>query len=310
MTLHTKYRPTTFEDVLGQDDAVNAIRTNLDTGQSQAFLLTGPAGTGKTTLARIIASHVGCDDMGISEINAATNTGVDAMRKVIESAAYRSFDASGRKCYIVDECHMLSKAAWNSMLKIIEEPPEHVFWVFCTTELTKVPKTIRTRCVEVELDALPARLIRGLVSRVAEAEGLDVSDEIVTLLGESAWGSPRQALVNLAKVSGADSVEAAERMLRQASGKKEVIDLARCIFGPEFTLANVQKILNDLDGSSPEGIRIVVFSYAVKVWLGSNAQKAGWAAHVMGQFSTECLDSNKIGDIALRCARLLHVKKN
>lgn len=308
MTLHTKYRPETFEEVLGQDIAVGSLKENLASGQSQAFLLTGPAGTGKTTLARIMAKNSGCDTMGINEIDAASNTGIDAMKRVTESAMYRSLDGTGKKCYIIDECHMLSKSAWNSLLKILEEPPKHVIWVLCTTEPYKVPKTVVSRCVSIELDLVSVKLLRDLVSWVAEAEGLDVSDEIIALLCDAAQGSPRNALTGLAKCSSAKTYAEAESLLRYHEGSKEAIDLARLIFKNTFSLTTVQPILKQLKDTPPESIRITVFNYAASVWIGSKGG-ANWAAHVLSIFEQPCIEYNRIGEIALRCARLLHIKK-
>ena len=148
--LATKYRPQTFEEVIGQPQAVASIKTVLKRQSSRSFILTGPSGTGKTTLGRIIATTVGAVKSAIVEVDAASNTGVDAMREILEMTQYRGFGGAGR-VFIIDECHMLSANAWNSMLKGIEEPPPGIYWVLCTTEPTKIPKTIKTRCVQYDL---------------------------------------------------------------------------------------------------------------------------------------------------------------
>lgn len=310
MTLHTKYRPATFEEVRGQSEAVEQIKRALETGTTRAFLLHGPAGTGKTTLARIIARTFGADDFGIDEIDAATNTGVEAMRKIASTAYMKSLGGSGKRVYIVDECHMLSKNAWNSLLKIIEEPPEHVVWVFCTTEPHKVPKTIMTRCLTEELLQVPNSQIISLLAEVAEKEGMTVHEDVLRTIALMSFGSPRQALVNLGKVGNCDDPEKAESLMKQVEGEKEAYDLAKLIFSQQFTLKAAQTIIGNLKEKNPESVRIVVVAYATSVWIGArDAASAGWAARVLSAFETECLDQNRIGDIALRTARLLQMRE-
>jgi len=310
MTLHTKYRPTTFDEVVGQEDAVSAIKGALESGNSRAFLLHGPAGTGKTTLARIIASEFGADDMGLIEIDGATHTGIDNMRKVAETSYFKSLGGSGKRCYIVDECHMLSKQTWNSLLKIVEEPPEHVVWVFCTTEVHKVPKTIRSRCIDPELNEVSVSVLRQMVTEVAEKEGLDISEDVARQIARMSMGSPRVALVGLAKIGSCDDAEKATMLMKQSDGEKEAFDLAKLIFGKSFTFPNAVDILKNLKDNNPESVRIVVFAYATSVWLGKrSATDAEWASRVLGVFELPCTDQNKIGDIALRVMRLLQFKK-
>ncbi len=142
--LAVKYRPQELSDVVGQDHMMPGLKALITKRNSHAGLFHGPSGCGKTTLARILAHGL---DAGknITEVDAARNTGIDAMRQVADNAQYNAF-GGGNRAVIVDEAHGLSKQAWNSLLKAIEEPPKHLFWFFCTTEPAKVPQVIRTRC--------------------------------------------------------------------------------------------------------------------------------------------------------------------
>jgi DNA polymerase-3 subunit gamma/tau len=148
-SLATKYRPETWEEVVGQDAVVKSMKVVVTKKSSKCFLLSGPSGCGKTTLARIAARSLGIKGGGaLREIDAASKTGVDDMRQVCVDLGYKVL-GGGSRGLIVDECHQLSKAAWNSLLKITEEPPPDTYWFFCTTEPSKVPVTIKRRSPRV-----------------------------------------------------------------------------------------------------------------------------------------------------------------
>ncbi|HEY7822705.1 MAG TPA: ATP-binding protein [Acidimicrobiia bacterium] len=295
-SLHTKYRPTTLDEVVGQNHVKKGIQAFLDDGKQQSVIFEGPSGTGKTTLARICARALGIEE--VIEIDAASNTGVDAMREISDRANYVSMGGGG-KAFIVDECHRLSKQAWESLLKDIEEPPAGVYWFFCTTEGPKVLPTIRTRCQTFALQEVPYRALLGLLDRVAKAEGLNVSEDVLDLAADAAGGSPRQALVNLQTVAHAETPQEAAAALNRAGGPKEAIDLAR-LLAKEWSLSQAVAILKDMGDASPEGVRRVVFQYFLTIALGGNLNHL----IVLDEFERRADDDNKMGDILLRLTRI------
>ncbi|WP_338069435.1 DNA polymerase III subunit gamma/tau [Parasulfuritortus cantonensis] len=213
--LARKWRPKSFAELVGQEHVVRALSNALEQGRlHHAYLFTGTRGVGKTTLARILARCLNCDT-GVSstpcgvcpacrqieagrfvdliEIDAASYTGVDNMREVLENAQYAP--TSGRyKVYIIDEVHMLSKSAFNAMLKTLEEPPEHVVFVLATTDPQKVPVTVLSRCLQFNLKQMPPGHVAGHLRRVLESEGIPYEPGALNLLARAAAGSMRDAL--------------------------------------------------------------------------------------------------------------------
>ena len=144
--LYRKYRPQTFKEVLGQDHIVKVLQSSIELDKiAHAYIFSGSRGTGKTSVARIFAKELGTSANDITEIDAASNTGVDDIRALNESVNTIPFE-SKYKIYILDEAHMLSKSAWNALLKTLEEPPKHVIFILATTEFEKIPETVVSRC--------------------------------------------------------------------------------------------------------------------------------------------------------------------
>ncbi len=221
LALARRYRPKRFADVVGQAHVVRALSNALDQGRlHHAYLFEGTRGVGKTTIARIVTQCLNCE-RGVSatpcgecgtcraiesgrfvdfiELDAASRTGVDDMRDLLESTAYTP--AEGRyKVYLVDEVHMLSKSAFNALLKTLEEPPEHVKFLFATTEPEKVPLTVLSRCVVFALHHLPGAEIEAALARIVEAEGLEAEPAALAELARAARGSMRDALTLLDQV--------------------------------------------------------------------------------------------------------------
>ncbi len=218
--LARKYRPTTFADLIGQEAVVRTLTNAIGSGRlAQAYMLTGVRGTGKTTTARLIARALNCigpDGMGeatvtpcgvcehcraiaedrhvdVLEMDAASRTGVDDIRELLDGVRYRPTSAR-TKIYIIDEVHMLSNQAFNALLKTLEEPPEHVKFIFATTEIRKVPVTVLSRCQRFDLRRIDADKLSTLFHAIAEKEGAQVTDGALALIARAADGSARDGL--------------------------------------------------------------------------------------------------------------------
>lgn len=225
--LYRKYRPKTFDDVVGQEHITETLKKQVETGRlSHAYLFIGTRGTGKTTCAKILAKAVNCehpvngnpcnrcaacrgiDDgsiLDVVELDAASNNGVDNVRALRDEAVFSP--ASVRKrVYIVDEVHMLSNSAFNALLKILEEPPEHLMFILATTELHKVPATILSRCQRHSFKRIPVDTITARLNFVAQQEHLDLQPDAAALLARMADGGMRDALTLLDQCCGNECI--------------------------------------------------------------------------------------------------------
>jgi len=230
MALHTKHRPTTFKTVIGNKAVVRSIESTLRDGEDvHAWLFSGPSGVGKTTISRIVAKHLGATASGVFEWNIANLRGVDTIRELEEKSKFR-VPGSPVSVYILDECHQMTTPAQNMLLKSLEDPPRHVYFLLCTTEPEGMISTIRTRCLEYKLDALSDSDIRLVVTSVARKENITLGEGVLDLIVSSALGSARLALVMLAKCATVgDSLDEAIPLVRGSIQDLELtgpIDLA------------------------------------------------------------------------------------
>jgi DNA polymerase-3 subunit gamma/tau len=265
--LARKYRPATFDDLIGQEAMVRTLANAFAANRiHQAYILTGVRGVGKTTTARILARafnyeipgridrpSIEMPELGVHcqaimesrhvdviEMDAASHTSIDNVREIIENARYRPVSARA-KVYIVDEVHMLSKAAFNGLLKTLEEPPEHVKFLFATTEIDKVPVTVRSRCIRFDLKRVEAERLIAHLEKICGLEGVKAEPEALALIARVAEGSVRDSLslLDQAIAHGGEAGVRAEdlRAMLGLSDRGEVVELFRLAMRGEIAAA-------------------------------------------------------------------------
>ncbi len=281
--LARKYRPETFADLVGQDAMVRTLKNAFEANRiAQAFVMTGIRGTGKTTTARIIAKGMNCigtdgtsgpttepcgvcehctaimegRHVDVMEMDAASRTGVNDIREIIESVAYRA--ASARyKIYIIDEVHMLSTSAFNALLKTLEEPPAHVKFIFATTEIRKVPVTVLSRCQRFDLRRIEPEVQIALLRKIATGEGAEITDDALALITRAAEGSARDAtsLLDQAISHGAGETTADQvRAMLGLADRGRVLDLIDMILKGDAAGALSEISSQYADGADPMAV--------------------------------------------------------
>lgn len=250
--LINKYRPLTFSQLIGQEVMVRVITNSIQLNRvANAFLLTGPHGTGKTSTARIIAKSLNCNKempikpcakcsncqdiaksihMDVTEMDAASNTGVDDIRSILEDSRYLPVQAS-YKIYIIDEVHMLSINAFNALLKTLEEPKPHVKFILATTEFNKVPATIVSRCQRFHLNRVAVDQLTQYLQQIAQRESINITQEAATLIANAANGSARDALSILDQAIGYNPQDISVQDVRSILGlsnEQQILELVQC----------------------------------------------------------------------------------
>ena len=274
--LYRKYRPKTFDDVVGQETITETLKNQVRTGRlSHAYLFIGTRGTGKTTCARILAKAVNCEHpvngnpcnecpscrgiedgtvLDVVELDAASNNGVDDVRMLRDEAVF-SPTTVRKRVYIIDEVHMLSKPAFNALLKILEEPPAHLMFILATTELNKVLPTILSRCQRHSFRRLDAATIAARLSYVASCEGIRLDPKAAELLGRLADGGMRDGLSLLDQCSGAELVDdAAVLNAMGLAGSFRTRELAETLLRHDVSGALNQYGSLWRDGKDPAGL--------------------------------------------------------
>ena len=294
--LARKYRPQKFSNLVGQDQLVEILKNSIVNNRlAHAYILTGVRGVGKTTTARLIAMSNNClkrdknscepcgdcdsckslrvdSNLDVIEMDAASNTGVDDVREIIENVKYKPL-ISKYKIFIIDEVHMLSKSAFNALLKTLEEPPPHVKFIFATTEIKKIPITVLSRCQRFDLLRIENKILTEHLLNIVDKESIDIESDAVSLIVRAADGSIRDGLSLLDQAISNQGVKidslAVTKMLGLAEREKIFDLLNKILEGNSIDALNQYRKLDDLgaDGTMrfDELINVVHFLTQIKI---------------------------------------------
>lgn len=274
MPLHREYRPKNLDEFLGNEATVAALRTLIHpdrVNRQQTLLFAGPRGCGKTTLARIVASELGCSSFDFHEMNISNTRGIAHARELEAQMRFKPLSGD-LKIYLLDEVQSATPDFQDSILKALEEPPNHVMFLLCTTEPEKLKKTVLSRCTKFYVQPLRAVDIRQFIKRVLQQEGVDdFPAEAIEKISQACEGIPREALVLLDKVIDITD----ETLLLEAIDREQIkVSSIRDIWlalSQKNTWSEVATILKALQGEDPESVRMNILGYVNKVLLGKNS---------------------------------------
>lgn len=307
--IHIEDRPTTFKQVVGQGGACQQL-VSMAKGEGipHCLLFTGPSGCGKTTLARIVRRKLGCGNADFAEINAAQTRGIEMVRDIQARVGLAPIDGPAR-VWLIDECHQLTADAQGAFLKLLEEPPDHVYFMLATTNPQKLRPTIRTRCAEIKVRALTEAETKTLVCRAAKDRDVELEDEVIATLADMSEGSARKALVLLQQIIGIKEPKDQIEVLRRADAKVAAYDLCRALIArkPWRVLADILRRCEE----DPEGIRRLMLAFFTTAAIGKVDPKTGKvrqpgdaarAVAVMEEFQDNYFDSGRAG-LVISCYR-------
>lgn len=302
MEWYKRYRPKRLEDLIGCTSTATALASMLDKGTvPHAILLSGPSGTGKTTIARILKDRLGCHDFDYQEINSANFRGIDTIRE-IQRQMYNSPGAGPCRVYLMDEVHMLSKDAQNAALKMLEDTPSHVYFILATTDPNKLIPAIRTRCSDMPVRALTHKELEGLIHDVSKKENIRLDESIVDELAAAAAGSARTVLVLLEKIVQLAPDQQLSAIAEKQAEENQSIDLCRILIkGAKWrTVADILKNLT----AEPEEVRYAILGYARQVLLKGGAEMH--AAYIVIECFAKPFYDSKAAGLAAACYEALY----
>jgi DNA polymerase III gamma/tau subunit len=262
------------------------------------FLLTGPTGSGKTTIARIIANRLGAKGLDVNEMNSADLRGIDNIRDLISKSRYKPIE-SPCKVSIIDECHKLTKDAQNAFLKDLEDTPKHVYYILCTTDPQDIISTIKSRCSQFQTNPLSDSQMYGLLRRVVREEVATVEKEVYDQIVQDSFGLPRNALVILEQVLATEPDKRLDVAKRTAAQQSESIALCRALIDGKGWKV-LRPILDGLKDQNAETIRRHVLGYCQAVLLNPKTDQNDIAFMIMQEFSQNSYD-NGFKQIVFAC---------
>lgn len=306
--LYRTYRPKTLEEMVGQQEAVDSIRSLLDRGCPHSLLITGPTGVGKTTLGRIIRRELGCSKFDYHEKDCTTEDKPLQFVKELRRSASLSPMKGNVTVWFLEEFQSLTRSNFSqqALLKLLEDCPRHVYFMLATTDPDKVLKTIRSRSTEIRLSAIAPKPMATMLHRVIKAEGIKITEPVIESIIEGAEGGMRKALVILEQVGHLKGEKAQLKGVDKASvAKDEAIKLARLLIFGRPQWPEVAKVLRDVSDEEPESMRYMILGYAKSCLIGSdsrppNLKIAERAYSVIDLFSRNFYDSKHAG-LAAAC---------
>ena len=268
--LYKKYRPQTLDDIVGNEAVITSLKSLIKRHEvPHTILLSGPSGCGKTTIARILQHELKCSDGDFEEYNCSDRNGVDFGREIISRMRFKPMNGDCR-IWLLDECHQMSTACANVLLKPLEDTPEHVYFILSTSEPEKIIKALQTRCTHYAVHTLTNKQVGELLENVADLEEIKLSKEAKDQIIENCGGSARMALVMLDQIKNLDE-DQIEKVVKQiSSGESQTIELCRALISGRSSWSSVRAILAGLK-EDPEKVRRSVLGYASKVFLSPNA---------------------------------------
>ncbi|OQA94885.1 MAG: DNA polymerase III subunit tau [Spirochaetes bacterium ADurb.Bin218] len=291
--LHIKYRPQSFSDMIGNKETVEGVKSLISSKERpHTYLLHGPSGCGKTSLSRIMSREFGCHQNEIVEINISNNRGIDTARDIIDKTKLRPLYGPCR-VYILDEVHKSTNEFQNALLKVLEEPPEHIYFILCTTEPDKLIKTVRNRCSTFSISPLSDKSIVRALEEVCKKESLTVDSELLKTIAKESLGSMRSALVMLDQIKDlkGDISEIIASVGIVTEENKTVIELCRRLATPKVKWKSIAIVLKNLE-EDPEKVRRAVLGYFSNILLNEDNP---YVASVIECFEEPFYNSGKAG---------------